>query len=159
VAVLQKDAMHHAQKAIELDLATAGLELCIKTTDDVGYSVDTLFMGLIEAAQNTQKMCYGENGLGAQDQAERLGHQLSLPGKPSPRKPRRKSDAQPMPTLTTASMVLASPAHSMPEPEPRLALTEVPPIRLELSGQQRRLARLAAVEAERCAAKGAAIPG
>jgi hypothetical protein len=38
--------MRHAQKAIELDLATAALDLCMKTTDDV----DTLFVGLIEAA-------------------------------------------------------------------------------------------------------------
>ena len=147
MAVLQKDAIRHAQKAVELDLATAALELCMKTSDNV----DTLFVDLIEAAQNIQKMCLGENGQAAQENAELSGHQLALPGKPSPR---RKSDAQPMPTPTTASTAAA---RAEPEPEASLALTQVPPIRLELSGQQRRLARLAAVEAERFAAKDAAV--
>jgi hypothetical protein len=139
--------MRHAQKAIELDLATAALDLCMKTTDDV----DTLFVGLIEAAQNIQKMCC--DGEAVQEKAEISGHQLPLPGKPSPR---RKSDAQPTPTPTPTTANTAA-ARADPELEARLVLTEVPPLRLELSGQQRRLARLATVEAQHFAARDAAI--
>ena len=44
VTVLQKDAMRHAQKAIELDLPTAAVELCTKTSDDAD-GTDTLVCG------------------------------------------------------------------------------------------------------------------
>ena len=139
--------MRHAQKAIELDPSTAAIELYTKTS----YDTDTLFVDLLDAAPQVQSACSSENGHAAQEDAEPWPNQLPLPGTwPSgQRHQRRKSDAHPMATPPTASIAAS---RVEPEPEASHALTKVPPVRIELSGQQRRLAKLATLEAERCAA-------
>ena len=154
MTVSQKDAMRHAQKAIELDLPIAAVELCTKTSDDAD-GTDTLFVGIIEAAQQIQIMCRSDRRDSARENAESKGQLVPPSGKPTPRK-RRKSDAQPLATPTTSRK--ATPC-AVPESEIGSTSLEAQPRRLELSGQQRRLARLAAVEAERCAAVKHAATG
>lgn len=143
--MLQKDAMLHAQKAIELNPSTAAIELCTKTIDDI----DTLFVDLLDAAPHVQSACCSENGDAAQEEAEPWANQLPLPGAPGQQHQRRKSDTHPMATPTTASIAAS---RVEPGPEAGHALTKMPPVRLEPLGKQRTLAKLAALEAERCAA-------
>ena len=133
--MLQKDAFRHAQKAIQLDLRTATGKLCMRANDHE----DTLFVGLIEAAQHIENASCNEIGEPKEQRAKMCDHHFPLTGNPSPRLPRRKSDSHPSPTPTIAS---ASTVHAESKHAARSKIVELP-MKLELSGQQRRLARLA----------------
>jgi hypothetical protein len=166
--------VRHAQKAIELDLTTAAAELSTRTASSSGETAaETPFVSLIEDAQRLEDVAKGlshRKSAQAPDSSGVAGHaddapaaQRAVPenGKPSPRQERqqfqrRKSDGQPSATATPTTAAMegessesvggSAAASACTVDDPYVSPASSSGIKQELSGQQRRLARLAAEE-------------